>query len=211
MLKRMLASAIVLAMVAVTHCEAGLVFNESFGTGVNTTVVAHAAANGFDNSGTLTFGGNAFISNDQTSLGGYTDASGGLNGYITANKAFSITGINLAASGTSAFNLNFGFHGVGNYSDLGLEYSLDGITWTAASYSVDAGLETQDDWQLATATLNNAGFLGASSAGLRWANSGPSTSYFRIDDINLRAVPEPSALLLVGLTVGAGVLRRRRA
>ena len=155
------------------------VFSENMGTPSGTTAIS---ANTFQNA-TLTFTGTGDVRNNTTSSG-YTGASAGGNVFITstAGTYFQIAGIDSTAY--SGMYITFGINKnttAGNGSDLAVEVSSDGSSYTALSFTnLPTGSGTAI-WYQRTAT----GTIPATAnLRIRFRQTGSTTQY-RIDDVKL--------------------------
>jgi hypothetical protein len=189
---------------------AGLIFSENVGSGTGTLSYA---ANVWQNP-TLSFSGTG-DTRSTTASAGYLGASGGRNVFLTNNgtASFEISGINTVGYIPGSFDLSFGAiksTTASNMSELRLSFSSDGVTYTNLSIPTQPTGTGTAIWRSISFTGLNLPTV--SNLRLRWVNTGTSTQ-FRLDDFSLSAtaVPEPSALLLVGSVVGFGLIRRRRS
>lgn len=159
------------------------VFSESMGNvGSTTTIAAHESANGFDNDA-YTMSGTADLRNTLASSG-YGTASGGANVFITntAGRNFQIEGINTI--GLAPMTLSFGIHKSttsGTGSDLIVEVSTDGISYSSLSYPALPSGSGTATWHYRTATT---AIPATANLRIRFRASGSTTQY-RIDDVLL--------------------------
>lgn len=173
-----------------------VVFTESMGSVGGTTLIpAHESANGFDNDG-FTMTGSADVRNTSASSG-YTGASGGANVFIAANagRNFTISGINTI--GLSSLQLSFGIMKsttASNGSDLLIQYSTDGVNYTAMPYVLPTGSGTAV-WTLKTVT----GIPASSTLSIQFLQTGTITAY-RIDDVQLISQDTTPGITVTGNT-----------
>lgn len=187
-------------------------FSENFGAPTVTTAVG--SYTGYQNYGTLGFSGTADVRGTTTS--NYSGASGSGNVFLTTGgtASFTVSGINTSSLQAGSINLTFGAYKnttASSLSDLVLEYSTDGVTYTALSITPQATGSGTAIWR--SITLTSTAIPSASSLSLRWTNTGTTTQY-RLDDISITgsAIPEPSTYATIA---GAAALsfaawRRRR-
>ena len=170
-----------------------IIFSENCTTPGATTLVN--TYTGFQNYGKLTFTGNADVRTTVPSSG-YTGASGGGNIFITStlNTNCTITGINTI--GYNTICLQFGILKTtngSNGSQLAVEYSIDGITWTALSFTLGTGSGSSNVWtyiQPSCSACGTAGLPSTSNLRLRFRMATVATGLqFRIDDIKLTGAP----------------------
>lgn len=192
---------------------ASIIFYESFGTVSGTTTYAtHTTNNGFDND-SLSFGGSGDIR--QTSVSsGYTGASGLANAFLTNNgtSTLIISGISTLGYQAGSVSISFGAFKSAIASDMTellFEYSSNGMDWTSIAIPAQATGSGTANWRLLE--FNDTAMPITETLSLRWTNtsSGTGTPGFRIDDVTLTAIPEPTTTLLGGLGMLA-LLRRRR-
>jgi hypothetical protein len=190
--------------------KAAVIFTESFGTvSATTTVADHQTANGFDND-SLTFSGTADVRATSVSTG-YTGASGSANIFLATSgtASFSISGISTAGYQAGTVGLSFGAFkstNASNMTTLVLEFSTDGTAWTGIGIPAQPTGSGTANWRLLSFTSTAIPI--SSSLALRWTSTDTGTS-FRIDDVQLTAIPEPTATALGALGL-LGLLRRRR-
>lgn len=158
------------------------VFTETMGTVTGTTVMAtHESNNGFDNDA-FTMTGTADVRTTTNSFG-YAGASGGANVFITnvANRNFIISGINTSA--LTNIQLSFGIaksSTAGTGSDLLVQYSTNGTTYTTLPYAALPTGSGTATWYLRSAT----GLPSSPTLSLQFIQTGTATQY-RIDDVSL--------------------------
>jgi len=169
----------------------GTVFFESMGNvATNTTISVHHANLGFDNSSTCTF---SSTSSTQTqvritlpSSAVFPTASGGGNIFFSpnANRNFIIDNIDVSAH-TGPLTLKLLIHKsttASNGSELTIEYSTDGLTWTDISINdLPTGTGTVN-WYERTLSTNIPNTI----SNLRFIR-GATPPEFRIDDIEIIA------------------------
>lgn len=195
---------------AASPLKAAVIFTESLGVVSATTAIsAHQTAAGFDNDA-LSFSGTGDL-RSSTASSGYTGSSGSTNAFLTNNGTanFSISGISTAGYDAGTVGLAFGAHKstiASNMTTLVLEYSTNGSAWTAIAIpSQPTGTGTAN-WRLLS--FASTAIPISSTLSLRWTNT-DTTNAIRIDDIQLTAIPEPTAAVLGSLGL-LGLLRRRR-
>lgn len=182
--------AVTLVLVGIFNAKAQVtIFSENIGTGTGTQTIA---ATVFQNSGTLTYAGDA-DTRSTTASTGYTGASGGKNVFITnttIGRYFEISGIN--TTGYSSLSLSLGHYKsttAGN-NELLIEVSSDGTTYTALTYSRATGTGTTN-WILITPTGT---IPSTANLRIRFTQTTLATQ-FRIDDIVLTGVLGPTITL----------------
>jgi hypothetical protein len=189
---------------------AAVVFVESVGVvGGTTTVVSHVSNGGFDNDA-FTFSGSGDIRATSASSG-YTGASGSANVYLTNSGSanFRIDGISTMGHVPGSVGISFGAYKSSMAADMTtllLEYSTDGALWSAIGIPAQATGSGTANWRLISFSETDIPI--SSSLSLRWTSTDTTTQY-RIDDITLTAIPEPSVAFLSGFGLLA-LLRRRR-
>jgi hypothetical protein len=187
------------------------IFLESMGTvSGTTTIAAHVANNGFDNSATLTYTGTADVRSTTPSTG-YTGASGSANVFLTNNgtASFQISGVNTL--NFTNLTLSFGAYKSNNTSDLTellVQVSTDGVNYSTLTFPAQPTGTGTAIWRLLTIT---GGTIPATSnLRIRWTNTSTGPQ-FRIDDVRLAGDPvigapslstDPSALSFGGVVVG---------
>lgn len=171
-----------------SYCQT-TIYSENCGTPSATTSVATYA--NWQNTGTLTFTGNADVRTTVSSTG-YAGASGGGNIFITnaVNTNCTISGI----STTNYTNvcLQFGILKTtngSNGSQLVVEYSIDGTTWAAMSFTLGTGSGSSNVWtyiQPSCTPCGTTGLPSTSNLRIRFRMASTATGLqFRIDDIKL--------------------------
>lgn len=189
-----------------------VVFAESFGTvGATTAIAAHEAANGFDNDGFTFSGSGDMRATTVSTLAAYSGASGGANVFLTDGLSSNITisGISTIGHTAGTVGIHFGAYKsaiASTMTTLILEYSTDALIWNAIAIPAQASGSGTAVWR--ALTLLDTAIPISSTLSLRWTNSDAVTQY-RIDDVVLTALPEPSIAILsvIGFL---GFLRRRR-
>lgn len=165
------------------------IYSENCNTPTLTTSVA--TYTGWQNYGTQTYSGNADVRTTVPSTG-YTGASGGGNIFITntVNTNCTISGIN--TTNYSNVCLQFGILKTtngSNGSQLAVEYSTDGTTWTALSFILATGSGSSNVWtyiQPSCTPCGTTGLPSVSNLRIRFRMSSVVTGLqFRIDDIKL--------------------------
>lgn len=155
-------------------------FTENCGTPTGTTSIT--AYTGWQNNSTLTFSGTADLRTTTASTG-YTGASGNGNVFIT-----NIVGRNLTIGSINTINyvnlaLSVGVFKsttASNGSELKIEVSEDGVTYTVLTYTLPTGTGTAK-WHL----VNPTGTIPATAnLRIRFRNTS-TTPQFRVDDIKL--------------------------
>jgi hypothetical protein len=201
----------VISLLVQSPTMGAVIFTESFGTvGETTTIAAHESANGFDNDG-LTFSGSGDIRVTTSSTGKYSGASGGANAFLTDNaeKYITISGISTLGYTPGTVDISFGVHKNATASTMAtliLAYSTDTLNWNPIVTLAGPTGEGTSVWH--ALSFENTIIPISHTLSLRWTNSDASTQY-RIDDVVLSAVPEPSIAVLSALGF-FGILRRRR-
>lgn len=187
-----------------------VIFTESFGTvSTTTTIAAHETANGLDNDG-FTFSGTGDIRETTVSTG-YSGASGGANAYLTSSGTpfIKISGISTLGYTFGTVGISFGAHKANidpNMTTLIFEFSTDQLIWNAIAIPAQPTGSGTSIWR--SLSFENTAIPISSTLSLRWTNSTSDTA-FRIDDVVMTAVPEPSITILSALGF-LGFLRRRR-
>lgn len=180
------------------------IFSENIGTGTGTQTIA---ATVFQNSGTLTYAGDADTRSTGVSTG-YTGASGGKNVFFTntAGRYFEISGINTVGYSSLSLSLGHFKSTTAGNNELLIEVSADGITYSTLTYSRATGTGTAA-WALVTPTGT---IPSTSNLRIRFTQTLSTGIQFRIDDIVLTGVSGPIATLadngtqITANTVGQG-------
>jgi hypothetical protein len=175
------------------------IFSESMGTVVATTAIAtHDANGGFQNAVAYDFSGSGDVRSSTVSSG-YTGASGSANIFLTNSvqpRTLVIAGIN--TSGYTSLSLSFGASKsttTSTLSELVVEVSTDGSTWSALTFPAQATGSGTASWRLITITGGT--IPAASTVSLRWSNTSTGLQ-IRIDDVRLTGTPAVSC----GITLG---------
>ena len=169
-------------------------FTENCGTPTGTVLIS--AYTGWQNNGTLAFTGDADVRITSVSTG-YTGASGGGNVFISnvVSKNLTIGSINTTNYINLALSVGvFKSTIASNGSELKIEVSTDGTTYTALTYTMATGTGTAK-WYLIkpTGTIPSTANLR-----IRFRNTS-TTPQFRVDDIKLvgdYVAPLPIELIL---------------
>jgi predicted extracellular nuclease len=175
-----------------------LIFTESMGTVTSTTAIAaHEAANGFDNI-PYTMSGTGDV-RSTTASSGYTGASGAANIFLTNNgtASFQIAGVNTL--GHQQLTLGFGIFKsttASNGSELVVDVSADGVSYTPISFTVLPTGTGTATWHYRTAT---GSIPAVSNLRIRFTNTSTSTQ-FRIDDVSLTGQNTSSTITANGPT-----------
>lgn len=175
-----------LLLVVVSSLSFGQTFySENMGTPSATTPIA---SNVFQNAAPIVYSGTGDVRATSVSSG-YTGASGGGNVFINAaTEYFQIDGLNTSAYNTADIQLSFGYNAGGNVANIAtLEYSTNGSTWTAISYT-----PAVTGWGLITIPGNTI----PSSATLSLRFTQPAATQIRIDDVKLSNVSASCTLSL---------------
>jgi hypothetical protein len=189
-----------------------VIFSENMGSGTAGSVTEYT---GWQNQGSLSFDGSGDVRITQDSSG-YQGASSASNVFLTGGGArtFQISGINTIGFLPDTFDLAFGAFKsttTSTMSELLLEYSTDGTTYTGLAIPGQPTGSGTASWRLIT--LSDLDLPQVSNLRLRWTNTAGSTiPQFRLDDVRLSAtaIPEPhSAIALLGLTLSLWTIRRR--
>ena len=170
-------------LIGIATSSAQTVFTENIGTASGTLAIA---ANVFQNSGTYTYAGTG-DTRSTTVSSGYAGASGSRNVYLAdgAGSTFQMAGI--STSGYTGLALAFGAYKsttASNLTELVVECSTDGSTWTPLTFPAQATGSGTATWRLITIT---GGTIPTTpSLWLRWTNTASSGgAQVRIDDIKL--------------------------
>ncbi len=161
------------------------IFNETIDVNVNTAGTLTIANTVFDNA-SLSYTGTADTRTTSASTG-YTGASGGRNVFLTNNGTANFQIQNINTTGYTNLMLSFGAlktTTASNLTELVLEYSTDGISYTAISFPAQPTGSGTTIWRLIGPISLPVATEGAGNLRLRWRNSS-LTPQFRIDDITL--------------------------
>jgi len=160
------------------------VYSESMGTPSSTTLITNYT--GWQNSTPIAYSGSGDVRTSSASSG-YTGASGGGNVFLTSTgvKDFIISGINTSSYMSSGLTLSFGYSTNSVATQMTVEQSTNGTTWTPISFTQN----TNTSWNLVTIT----GQLAVSSTlSLRFTQ--PATAQMRVDDVKIVYVNSACAL-----------------
>ncbi len=169
------------------------IYSENFGTpsgntsfSLYTTGTAPAT---FQNPSPILYTGSGDV---RTSLpsSGYVGASGSGNVFLTntAGKNLIISGINTSAYTASDIQLSFGYLTSVAATQLVVEKSTDGTTWTPITFTNN----TNTNWNLVT--IPGGQIPASATLSLRFTQ--PATASMRIDDVKLAAVSASCTLVL---------------
>lgn len=157
------------------------IFSENMG-GTAVLVTTPIASNTFQNSGVLTYGGTADVR--ATTVSNYVGASGGSNVFITNSigRFFEIS--NIDTSNFDNITLTTGFYKsttASNGTELVIEVSSDGITYSPLSFTIPTGTGTAI-WRNITPTGT---IPTCYNLRIRFRQTS-ATPQFRIDDVVLK-------------------------
>lgn len=160
------------------------IFTENMGTPTGTTAIA---SNTFQNStGSLTYSGTADIRNSTVSSV-YSGASGGGNVFLTNTIGTNFQIANISTIGYATLTLQFGAFKnttASNMSELILEYSTNGTTYTALTIPAQPTGTGTASWRLISSISLPAAACNVANLRLKWRQTS-ATPQFRIDDIKL--------------------------
>jgi uncharacterized repeat protein (TIGR02543 family) len=160
------------------------IFTENMGSPAGTTAIA---SNTFQNStGALTYSGTADIRNSSVSTG-YTGATGGGNVFITNTIGRTFEIANISTLGYATLTLQFGAiksTTASNMSELVLEYSTDGTSYSAVSFPGQPTGTGTATWRLISSISLPSAACNITNLRLRWRQTSATPS-FRIDDVKL--------------------------
>lgn len=163
------------------------IYSESCGNPSVTTLVN--VYTGWQNNGIQVYTGNADVRNTVASTT-YAGASGLGNVFITSTLNTNVTISNINTTNYSNLILSFGHlktTNASNGSQLVIEVSSDGTTWTSLTYTVPTGGGTSNVWRLVTPTGT---IPSVSNLRIRFRMATVVTGLqFRIDDIKLTGCP----------------------
>ncbi|MEY4834070.1 MAG: hypothetical protein RI980_185 [Bacteroidota bacterium] len=163
------------------------IYSENFGTPASTTLIT--AYTGWQASTPIAYSGSGDV---RTSLAssGYVGASGSGNVFLTntAGKNLIISGINTSTYTASDIQLSFGYLTSVAATQLVVEKSTDGTTWTPITFTNN----TNTSWNLVT--IPGGQIPASTTLSLRFTQ--PATAQMRIDDIKLAAVSASCTLSL---------------
>lgn len=180
------------------------IFSENFGTPAATTSVA--TYTGFQNSGTLTYAGNADVRTTLPSSG-YVGASGSGNLFITstANTNLTISGIN--TSNYNSLCLTLAILKTTNGSkgaELGVQVSADAVTWTDLTFTMGTGAGSSNIYTLYTPTGT---IPSTANLRIRFIMKTVVTGLqFRIDDVKLTGIQN----VILPLTLGSFTVQKSK-
>ena len=162
-------------------------FSENMGVPSSNTLIN--SYTGWQNSSPITFTGDGDVRTSSASSG-YVGVSGGGNVFLTSTtgKYLRIDGINTSAYLAADIQLSFGYITNSTATQLVLEQSVDGTTWTPITFTQNPNTS----WNLVTVTGGQI----PSSATLSLRFTQPGTAQMRVDDIKLSNVSSTCALSL---------------
>lgn len=132
---------LVLPAMLISAMSASAQTSESMGTVTGTTTVAaHEAANGFDETGLTYSASGADVRNTNPSVTtDYAAASGAANIFIDGGESFTISNLGTNACGGSVITMTFGLRkstNASNGSNMIVEYSTNGgVSWSGLSFT----------------------------------------------------------------------------
>jgi hypothetical protein len=176
------------------------IFSENMGTSAaGTTAIT---SNTFQNT-VYSFSGTGDI-RISTVSSGYTDASGNSNIFLTNTIGvnFQISGISTV--GYTLLSLSFGAFKsttASNMSELMLQYSTDGISYTALTIPAQLTGAGTAVWRLISGISLPVACQGVSNLRLKWTNTGTSPQ-FRIDDITLKGTSSSTTISSISPSSG---------
>lgn len=175
-----------LLLTAIATASFGQTFySENFGTPTGTTAfdvyAGQTAPATFQNGAPITYTGNGDVRATAVSTG-YTGASGGGNVFLaaTAGENLVIGGLNTSAYNTADLQLSFGHLLTPNNTQLVVEVSTNGTTWTPLTWTPTTGT----GWNLVT--IGGGQIPSSSTLSIRFTQ--PATAQMRIDDVKLSNV-----------------------
>jgi hypothetical protein len=190
---------LILVLIPILSFGQTTIFSENFGNPTSTTLVS--SYTGWQNNGVLAFSGNADIRSTVNSAscnpGGttpcYTGASGQGNLFITSTLNTNCVIGSINTSNYTLLSLSFGIlktTNASNGSELRVQTSPDGTTWTNMSFTMATGGGSSNSWTYITPTgtipstsnLRIRFIMGTVVTGLQ----------FRIDDVKLVGCLIPS-------------------
>lgn len=163
-------------------------YSENMGSPASTTLIT--AYTGWQNTSPITYTGTGDV-RTSTASSGYTGASGSGNVFLTstAGRNLIISGLNTSAYAQADIQLSFGYLTNNTGSQLVVETSTDGSTWTPVTFSQNA---TANTWYLITITGGQ--IPSSSTLSLRFTQ--PATAQMRVDDVKLSNVSASCTLSL---------------
>ena len=167
-------------------------YSENMGTPGGTTLIT--AYTGWQNSSPIIYTGSGDVRTSLASTG-YTGASGSGNVFLTgtAGRFLQIDGIDSSAYAAGDIQLSFGYLTNNIGTQLVVEQSIDGTTWTPITFTQNANTS----WNLVTIPGGQV----PSSATLSLRFTQPATAQMRIDDIRLTNISASCVLALSAETV----------
>ena len=176
------------------------IFSENMGTSAAGTT--GITSNTFQNT-VYSFSGTGDI-RISTVSSGYTDASGNSNIFLTNTIGvnFQISGISTV--GYTLLSLSFGAFKsttASNMSELMLQYSTDGISYTALTIPAQLTGAGTAVWRLISGISLPVACQGVSNLRLKWTNTGTSPQ-FRIDDITLKGTSSSTTISSISPSSG---------
>jgi len=175
-------------------------FTETMGTvGGTTTLVAHEAANGYDNdSYTMTNGGAAGTADLRATnvSSGYAGASGGANVFFTGTGTLGFQIADISTVGLTGLTVQFGYRkeSATALPTLAFDYSTDGVGYTSVAFTFTQIATAATGWYLSPVITLPVGAENAANLRLRWIKSGTNST--RIDDVVLKNTPAGASLTL---------------
>jgi hypothetical protein len=166
------------------------IYSENCGT--PSAVTSVATYTGWQQKGIQTYTGNADVRTTVASTG-YVGASGGGNIFITntLNTNCTISGINTI--GYTGVCLQFGILKTANGSNgtnLAVEYSTDGLTWSALSFTMPTGSGSSNVWSYIQPTCGCTDLPSTTNLRIKFRMASLMTGLqFRIDDIKVIGTP----------------------
>ncbi|RYD97002.1 MAG: hypothetical protein EOP54_12150, partial [Sphingobacteriales bacterium] len=192
---KLLEKLLLFALFMTTAVSWSQMFSENMGTPGGTTSIV---SNSFQNASNFTYTGTADVRSTTTSSG-YTGSSGGGNVFFTSSdRFFQISNIN--TTGFTNLALSFGHYKntTAGGTELLVEVSSDGTTFTPLTYSRSSGSGTTG-WVL----INASGTIPA-TANLRIRFTSASSSIqFRLDDVKLTGTVSATPVITVGGSIAA--------
>ena len=183
-----------LLLLVVTSLSFGQTFySENFGTPTGTTLfpayTTGTAPATFQNSSPILYTGSGDVRTSSASSG-YTGASGSGNVFLTSTlgKYLQIDGLNTSTHLTANIQLSFGYITNSITTQLVVEYSTNGSTWSPITFTNNANTS----WNLITIL----GGVIPSSTTLSLRFTQPATAQMRLDDVKLSDVNASCTLVL---------------
>ncbi|MES2864202.1 MAG: T9SS type A sorting domain-containing protein [Bacteroidota bacterium] len=169
------------------------IYSENFGEPTGTTTLANytigTAPATFQNSAPITYTGTGDVRLNSVSSG-YSGASGAGNVFLnsTAGRFLTISGLNTSSYLQADIRLSFGYLRSVLGTQMVVEASTDGSTWTPITFSQPANT----GWNLIT--VDNNQIPSSSTLSLRFTQ--PAGAQMRIDDVKLANVSASCTLVL---------------